>query len=262
MRHSASRRWIGPEGVCLAVAVGLHLGLQALLALLPEAAVRNEPPVMVEFSVGALEPWAAGTAAGVTPAGAAAAAELAAVVKRPARRAATATTARREPRRPGAAPDVNDDALAADVSNDARAADLNDDAAGVGDGLLAGARAGGDGAMAGGGAHGAGHAGAGAPLHGPGLLSRGEPCAGYFPASADAASGVVRVVVQVDESGHARPQDVLLEYPVGEGFAEAARACAEHLRFAPARDGRGAAVPGRAKLELRFRRTVARDARG
>lgn len=94
----------------------------------------------------------------------------------------------------------------------------------------------------------------GAPLRRPGLIAFGDPCAGYFPAGAAGERGVVQVVVRVDAHGHARAERVLLEAPRDEGFAAAARACAARLRFTPALDARGVAVPGQAKLELHFRR--------
>jgi hypothetical protein len=48
---------------------------------------------------------------------------------------------------------------------------------------------------------------------------------------------------------------VLTELPGGQDFGSAARACAAALRFAPALDGLGIAVPGDARLELSFHRS-------
>ena len=59
----------------------------------------------------------------------------------------------------------------------------------------------------------------------------------------------------MDEGGHARVSNVLAEMPKGHGFARAASACADHLRFDPALNRDGTRVAGRAKLLLRFRRT-------
>jgi outer membrane biosynthesis protein TonB len=85
------------------------------------------------------------------------------------------------------------------------------------------------------------------------LLSS-HPCAGYFPGAATADVGEVQVDIVVDASGHAARSSVLIERPSGQGFAQAAQACAPRLLFAPAHDGTGAAVPARAKLKLVFKR--------
>jgi TonB family protein len=93
--------------------------------------------------------------------------------------------------------------------------------------------------------------------HGPALLPAGSSCAADFPARAHADHGEVHVLVDVDAGGHAHVSSVLLEHPHGQGFGSAARSCAEHLRFDPAIDPRGAPVPGHAKLRLRFDRVSA-----
>lgn len=93
----------------------------------------------------------------------------------------------------------------------------------------------------------------GAPAPRAQLLSN-HPCAGYFPGEAAVDVGEVQVDVAVDVRGHAALSSVLLERPLGQGFAQAAQACARKLLFAPAHDGSGAAVPVHAKLRLVFKR--------
>jgi Gram-negative bacterial TonB protein C-terminal len=82
-----------------------------------------------------------------------------------------------------------------------------------------------------------------------------NPCGGYFPASAKADHGRVRVHVRVDQAGRASVTRVLTELPGGQDFGSAARACAAALRFAPATDQLGTPVAGDAKLELSFHRS-------
>lgn len=84
------------------------------------------------------------------------------------------------------------------------------------------------------------------------LTALADPCAADFPSDAHVARGVVRVAVRVDRSGHAAATRILSESPRGEGFADAARRCAERLRFQPARSMAGAPVPAEARLELAF----------
>jgi hypothetical protein len=98
---------------------------------------------------------------------------------------------------------------------------------------------------------------AGGAAHGPGLLAFDSPCAGYFPAHANADHGEVQLSVDVDARGQARASTVLIEQPLHQGFGSAARACARQLHFAPAITDSGAAVPGHAKLKLRFDRRSA-----
>lgn len=88
----------------------------------------------------------------------------------------------------------------------------------------------------------------------PRLFTSTDPCAGYFPRHAHVPAGEVRLAVWVDATGHARVSQVIAERPLREGFGPAARGCVEKLRFAPARDDHGMAVPGRAELRIRFRR--------
>jgi hypothetical protein len=89
----------------------------------------------------------------------------------------------------------------------------------------------------------------------PALLASRNPCIGYFPAGAHVDHGRVQIQVHVDETGHARASEVVVEAPLGNDFGRAARACASALRFAPARDALGAAVAADAKLELHFHRS-------
>lgn len=104
---------------------------------------------------------------------------------------------------------------------------------------------------------GAGHgAGAGGAIgHPPGLVVLGDPCRGYYPAAAAVDHGEVRLVVQVSSDGHADTSQVVTELPASQGFAGAARECAKRLRFRPARDAAGLAIPGRAVLALSFNRS-------
>jgi TonB family protein len=89
----------------------------------------------------------------------------------------------------------------------------------------------------------------------PLLASSAAPCRGYFPVRAAAKHGVVRIHVRVDATGRAQLSHVLIEAPSSQGFGAAAAACAARLRFSPAIDGDGAAVPSEAKLELLFERS-------
>jgi hypothetical protein len=102
---------------------------------------------------------------------------------------------------------------------------------------------------------GAGSGGLGGIVRGPGLLPVPSPCRRYFPVSAKANHGEVQIDVHVDPSGRARFRRLLAETPRGQGFGSAAAACAQALRFAPARNGAGMAIAGSAKLELRFDRS-------
>jgi hypothetical protein len=102
----------------------------------------------------------------------------------------------------------------------------------------------------------AGGAGSGTAVRRPGLLAQRNPCSGYFPVRANADHGQVQLSVHVDAAGHARADRLLLESPRGQGFGQAARACASALHFAPAVDAHGMPVKGVAKLELRFDRSL------
>jgi hypothetical protein len=59
----------------------------------------------------------------------------------------------------------------------------------------------------------------------------------------------------IDGVGHVLGSEALQEAPQGQGFGAAAKACAPHLRFAPARDSSGQPVAGEARISLRFRRS-------
>lgn len=96
--------------------------------------------------------------------------------------------------------------------------------------------------------------GSGQKSSGPRLLTTMDPCRGFFPVGARTERGRVRVAVAVDAAGHARARQVLLEQPADQGFAAAASACVARLAFVPARDQRGTAVAGLAKLQLEFNR--------
>jgi hypothetical protein len=99
--------------------------------------------------------------------------------------------------------------------------------------------------------------GAGDVFRGPALLAAGDLCASYFPAHAHVDRGEVQIDVEVDASGRAHASAVMVEAPLGQGFAGAARECARWLRFAPALSQLGAPVAGHAKLKLRFKRRTA-----
>ncbi len=86
------------------------------------------------------------------------------------------------------------------------------------------------------------------------LLAGGDPCPGYFPAGSPAAKGAVKLVVEVDARGAVRASEVVAVSPGNAGFAEAAQACSQRLRFAAATNEVGVAVASRAKLLLRFER--------
>ena len=91
----------------------------------------------------------------------------------------------------------------------------------------------------------------------PALLAAGDLCAPFFPDRAEADRGEVQIEVEVDAGGHAHASAVLIEAPLNQGFASAARECARRLRFAPAMSESGAPVIGHAKLKLRFKRRTA-----
>jgi outer membrane biosynthesis protein TonB len=97
--------------------------------------------------------------------------------------------------------------------------------------------------------------GASALLRGPRLLASHDPCAGFFPGTAEASRGQVQLSVDVDAQGHPHPTHTLLELPRGQGFESAAKACAAHLHFAPALDAQGHPVSARARIALKFERS-------
>lgn len=237
-------------------AIGLHVAAVAVLPSAPEAPPTR--PRMMRFELTTPEP-AATTPVVPEPVDVATPAPAA---NQRSRRRDTPRRARRSRPRPETSEDIAPHTPAAPAAQaDAQAMTASPPAAvastpavvETGGATTSGASPDGQGS-AGMAASWSGIATGGAPLRGPGLIAAGDPCAGYFPAGAAGERGVVRVVVRVDAHGHARAERVLFEAPQEEGFADAARACAARLRFTPAVDARGVAVPGRAKLELRFRR--------
>lgn len=88
----------------------------------------------------------------------------------------------------------------------------------------------------------------------PRLLGSADPCHGLFPWRARSNHGEVTLSLWVDPAGHPHPERVIDEHPRGEGFAEAARACAQRLRFSAAHDERGAAIAARSVVKLDFDR--------
>jgi hypothetical protein len=72
---------------------------------------------------------------------------------------------------------------------------------------------------------------------------------------AEAKRGQVQLSVHVDAQGHPHPTQTLLELPRGQGFENAAKACAAHLHFAPALDAQGRPVNASARIALRFERS-------
>jgi hypothetical protein len=101
---------------------------------------------------------------------------------------------------------------------------------------------------------GAAGAGNGSGAHGPMLLAADEPCRGLFPYSARAGHGEVTVVLDVTQTGVPHHPRVARELPAGQGFAVAARACAERLRFLPAVDPSGRPIESRSMVRLHFAR--------
>lgn len=87
---------------------------------------------------------------------------------------------------------------------------------------------------------------------GPKLLG-GAACAGYFPFDARASEGQVTVQLEVTPRGSVSRVRLLDESPQRNGFGAAARACAKHLRFEPAREGADA-TGARAVVKLKFSR--------
>jgi TonB family protein len=115
--------------------------------------------------------------------------------------------------------------------------------------------AGGPVAAPGAGGPGSGAAPSNRPALAPGLMAFGDPCRGFYPSVADVDHGEVRVVVRVDRDGSTRGSEVVAEAPAHQGFGPAARACVSRLRFRPARDSEGGAIPGQAVLALSFDRS-------
>lgn len=90
--------------------------------------------------------------------------------------------------------------------------------------------------------------------HGPRLRVAADPCRGMFPRGAEHDEGSVVVALRVTPSGVPTGPRVLEEFPRGEGFAEAARACLPRLRFEPAADAEGVPVAAESVVRLRFHR--------
>lgn len=88
----------------------------------------------------------------------------------------------------------------------------------------------------------------------PRLLATGDPCRGMFPYEARQDRGTVTVALRVGDTGVPTKARVLAEYPSGQGFGGAARACARHLMFEPATNAFGQAVSGQSVVRLRFAR--------
>lgn len=90
--------------------------------------------------------------------------------------------------------------------------------------------------------------------HGPRLQPVADPCHGMFPRGADHDEGSVVVALEVTPQGKPAVPRVLEEFPRGEGFAAAARACLPRLRFEPAADEAGHPVVSKSVVRLRFHR--------
>jgi outer membrane biosynthesis protein TonB len=169
---------------------------------------------------------------------------------------------RLEPAKPSPGPSSESAPLPAAASSGSEAQALLPQAAepaGTADEIAAtGAPVWGEGSLAGtagGGGSGGGSATSEKPSFPPGLMAFGDPCRGYYPSAADVDHGEVRVVVRVGSDGSTRGSEVVAEVPARQGFGPAARACVSRLRFRPARDAWGGAIPGRAVLALSFDRS-------
>jgi hypothetical protein len=86
----------------------------------------------------------------------------------------------------------------------------------------------------------------------PRLKSSWNPCSNVFPSEATADYGTVTIALAVSSSGAAALPHVLSESPVGQGFGQAARACAAQLHFHPAVDVTGVAVTSNSVVRLKF----------
>lgn len=228
-------------GLSLLVHVAIVLGFPA--APTSEPAVGTESPglVWLEPGPGAGSTSEGGVAASEAPSAAPARAHRSSS-RGPSAQAATLPTAPSEPTSPHSEGPATAEG----------GADTGEALAGAG----ATAGAGALGAGPTGGPSGAGgRHGGGEPVSGPRLLASGNPCAGYFPASAQVAHGRVQVEVEVGVDGRIASTRVMAEQPLGEGFAGAARACADRLLFTPAHTSRGTPVEGHARLLLSFDRS-------
>ena len=92
-------------------------------------------------------------------------------------------------------------------------------------------------------------------LRAPRLIASRAPCAGYFPGAAEADRGQVQLSIDVDAEGHSHPSQTLSELPRGQGFENAAKACAAKLHFIPALDAHGQPVAAQARIALSFDRS-------
>lgn len=224
--------------------VAVVLGFPAAPTSEPAAATDTRGLIWLEPGAGGGSPTEAGVVASE-----AASAALARVDQGSprSRRAQAATPPAASPSEP-ASPNTEGPATAA-----------NGTAASAGEALAGAGTTGGTGAHGTGltgGPNGAGAGGGGGePVSGPRLLASGNPCAGYFPAGAQVAHGRVQVEVEVGANGRIASTRVMAEQPLGEGFAVAARACADRLLFRPAHTSRGTPVEGHARLLLSFDRS-------
>jgi hypothetical protein len=85
-------------------------------------------------------------------------------------------------------------------------------------------------------------------------LLRAQSCADLFPFSAESEHGVVELAVKVSHTGYGSVEGVRASSPDGQGFEQAARACATRLRFAPAIDAGGEPMASLSVIRLRFDR--------
>ncbi len=89
----------------------------------------------------------------------------------------------------------------------------------------------------------------------PRLVPGSARCADLFPYDARSERGLVTVTVFVDATGRGSFREVSDASPQDQGFEEAARFCAERLRFLPGRDEHGDSVSSTTRVRLTFQRT-------
>lgn len=87
-------------------------------------------------------------------------------------------------------------------------------------------------------------------------LKAAPQCSDLFPHQASSDSGFVIVEIKLDSAGTPQLTRVVEEYPVRQGFARAAEACAERFEFFSLDVDRDAATRLRSIIKLRFDRAA------
>lgn len=87
------------------------------------------------------------------------------------------------------------------------------------------------------------------------LLVGAHTCRDLFPHAASSDSATVTLAVSVSPTGTPRHARVLSAFPDGQGFAAAARYCAQRFKFAPAVSSAGDPVSSTSRVQLRFERS-------